>query len=109
MNAISFESPTTLDDMSLREAFEMERAVQDAKHPPLADPNKCRYCGRFWQRFGASHFDGHVACAVSPEFQHWLTTAVLDTGRSYSSVADELGIGLNVVRAWWKTVKRSGK
>jgi len=107
LQAEAIESTTSR--MSLREAYETERAVRDEKHPPVSDPNLCRYCGRFWQRFGATHFDGHVACAVSTEFQRWLTTTILDKGRSYASVADEMGISQNVVRAWWKITKRSGR
>lgn len=84
-----------------------DRAKQDAAHPPITTPNRCRYCGRGWQRFGGTQFDGHVICVVSPDFQRALVD-VLDTGVSYAVIGEQIGVSPNIVRAWWHAVKRRG-
>lgn len=89
----------------LRATYEADRAARDAAHPPIFDPSRCRYCGKHWYRFGGTQFEGHVTCAVSQEFLHAIVD-VLDSGVSYVSVGLEIGVSHNIVRAWWRTMKR---
>lgn len=103
--AVELRQPTQAIS-TLRATYEADRAARDVVHPPISDPGRCRYCGKPWLRFGGTRFDGHVTCAVSDDFQRGLVE-VLDTGVSYASVGLQIGVGDNVVRAWWLAVKRS--
>lgn len=91
-------------------AYDSDRAARDRENPPHSLHNRCRYCLGSWRRFQGTPFDGHATCIVSHRFQQQ-ATELLDSSpaMTYQRVADRLGVGVGVVRAWWNTVKGNPK
>lgn len=95
--------------------YRTQRAKRDAECPALtaALRGRCRYCLGAWRGPWAAstpieRLEGHATCIVPHAFQQQ-AVAFLDEhskhGASYREVANALGVGQGVVRAWWSAVK----
>lgn len=90
----------------LVEAYRADRARRQLEHPAIASTDLCRYCRKPWRPFQGTKSDGHAACVVSRRFMEQF---VAFTDEHYAiplvTIADRIGVGAGVVRAWWNIVK----
>jgi hypothetical protein len=95
----------SVDFDALRAEFRAAKAIasQHARWGP-DDPslpsNTCRYCGRRWQRWAGTQFDGHAACTVPYEFKQRLRELLQSPSVTYEAVAKAIGVADPVVRSW---------
>lgn len=102
----------TFDASALRDEFRFSNMVasQGAKwcsDYPGAEPNTCRYCGRWWRQWAGSKLDGHAACIVTKDFKQRVTDLLRSPTVSYQSIAKAIGVSPAVVRSWTLPI-RSG-
>jgi len=91
---------------SLAAAYLLDRAVMDECFPPIATPDRCRYCLGPWQLWKLCRFEGHVRCVVTMPFQRRLVLFFdQNPEMTYWMVAQALGVSPAVVKAWWANVK----
>lgn len=79
-------------------------ALWNADDPSLPS-NTCRYCGRRWQRWASTQFDGHATCVVSDEFKQRLRELTRSALVTYETVAKAIGVSDPVVRKWTRPIK----
>jgi hypothetical protein len=92
---------------SLRAAFDADRKTRQASAKRRPEPRICRYCGLDWWYLDSS-LDGHAMCAVSEDFRS-LVAKVKGQGKSYAAIAETLGVGVAIIRAWVATVRATRK
>jgi hypothetical protein len=77
-----------------------QRALWCADYPG-AEPNTCRYCGRYWRQWAGSKLDGHSACIVTEDFKKRLEALLRSSPTiTFAAVAKEIGVTIAVVRSW---------
>ena len=93
------------DAFDAAKSFASQRARWAADDPSLP-PNTCRYCGRRWQRWAGTRFDGHAACIVPGEFKQRLRELLQSPLVTYEAVAKALCVSDPIVRSWTFPVMR---
>lgn len=94
------------DAAALREAYRLSNLVASQRarwcaDDPGAEPNTCRYCGRYWRRWLGSTLDGHAACVVTADFKQRLAALLRSSPRmTYAVIAGAIGVSPSVVRSW---------
>jgi hypothetical protein len=94
---VTFDTAALRDEFRFSNMTASQRALWCADYPG-AEPNTCRYCGRYWRRWAGSKLDGHAACIVTDDFKKHL--AVLLRSPTYQAIADAIGVSPAVVRSW---------
>jgi hypothetical protein len=94
-----------LDAAALRDAFHISNMIASQRALwcsgyPGAEPNTCRYCGRYWRQWAGSKLDGHAACIVTEDFKQHLSTLLRSPEVTYLAIADAIGVTPSVVRSW---------
>lgn len=87
-----------LDDILQR--FHLERIRREATANQDPDPDRCRYCGKWWRKWNGSRLDGHAKCVVGSEFKQYLRTTLMHTSVSFMKISERLGVTESVVRSW---------
>lgn len=96
----------TFDPAALRDAFRHSNmsASQRARWCrdfPGADPDTCRYCGKYWRPWAGSKLDGHAACIVTEDFKKRVGELLRSSPTlTYAAIADVIGVTPGVVRSW---------
>lgn len=99
--------------LDLPSAFAAARAEASAAARGVvedAPPNTCRYCGRYLHQWPDARIDGHAKCIVGLAFQRavynlWRT----DHRVTMKTIAETLGVSLNVVYRWRANVEKMGR
>jgi len=90
---------------ALRDAYHFANMVASQRArwcagDPGAEPNTCRYCGRYWRQWAGSKLDGHAGCIVTNGFKQQLGEIFRASAVTYKAVADVIGVTSAVVRSW---------
>lgn len=102
-----FDAAALRDEFRFANMTKSQRALW-CRDFPGADPNTCRYCGRFWRQWAGSKLDGHAACIVTDDFKRRLVDLLRDPHVTYKQIADAIGVTIAVVRSWTYPIRTPG-
>lgn len=94
------------DDFRLSNMIVSQRARWCADYPG-AEPNTCRYCGKYWRLWAGSKLDGHAACIVTNDFKGRLNAILRSPHVTYTMVANAIGVSPAIVRSWTSPMRTS--
>jgi hypothetical protein len=94
--------------IELRQRF-VDARVEVIEKAAVHAPDRCRYCGQFWQKWLNSKLDGHSKCIVPAWFKALVAeTMRADVRLTYGQVAAALGVSIAVLRSWAMPISSRG-